>query len=128
MFKYQIMKSLYKYVSGIFLTGILSVAVITTASAQHAGGGGGGGHAGMLVALGSAGGGFHGSSIGSYRNNAGVGSHAAYGHYAVTGVHGVSSYTRGGFYRCRFWLLWLSAFGLLFRCVTIWLLSFLLGR
>ena len=90
------MKSLYKYVSGLFLTGMLSIAVITTASAQH--GGGGGGHASM----GS--GGFHGSvgaaGLGSYRSN-GVSSRTTSGYHAaaVAGVHGVSSYTAGGFYR-----------------------------
>ena len=93
------MKSLYKYVSGIFLTGMLSIAAVNTASAQH-GGGGGGGHASM------GGGGSHagfGGSAGGY-HNASVTSHTANGFRGNTyvGVHGVSSYTRGGFYRQGF--------------------------
>jgi hypothetical protein len=88
------MKKLYKYASGLFLTGLLSVAVITTASAQHGGGGGGGFHGG------GGGGGFHGGggvsthsgSIGALRTN-GIG-----GRSAVM-AHGHSTYARGGFYR-----------------------------
>jgi hypothetical protein len=88
------MKRLYKYVSGLALTGILSVAVITTASAQHGGGGfhGGGG-----------GGGFHGggggvsSSGGAGRSYAGTFSRGGVGVRAAA-----VSYNRGGFYRPGF--------------------------
>jgi len=92
------MKRLYKYASGLFLTGMLSVAVVTTASAQHGGGGGGGGFHGG----GGGGGGFHGAT--SYGGGAraysggtrgttanGVVAHSAYG--------GAYGYNRGGFYR-----------------------------
>src|ERR1700744_5772798 len=86
------MKSLYKYVSGLVLTGFLSVAVITTASAQH-----GGGHI-------SVGGGFHGSSFGGgFRT--GISSRSSFATNIgarFTGVHGVATYVRGGFYRPGF--------------------------
>jgi hypothetical protein len=93
------MKSLYKYVSGIFLSGIISIAIVTTASAQH-GGGGGGGHA----SFGGGGGGGHASFGGGGSHDA-VASHgvASYGGRSTySGVYGVSSYTRGGFYRPGF--------------------------
>jgi hypothetical protein len=86
------MKTLYKYVTGLALTGLLSVAVITTASAQHGGGGfhggGGGGFHGGGGSFHGGGGGFHGASYaGAFRG--GVGVHAA-------------GYARGGFYRPGF--------------------------
>jgi len=86
------MKSLYKYVSGLALTGFLSVAAITTASAQH-----GGGHI-------SLGGGFHGSSFGGgFRTGITArGSFSANVGARFTGVHGVATYSRGGFYRPGF--------------------------
>jgi hypothetical protein len=90
------MKSLYKYASGLVLTGLLSLAVVTTASAQH----GGGGHI-------SVGGGFHGSSFGGGFHSTGVmarNTFALRGNIGArfTGVHGVSAYSRGGFYRPGF--------------------------
>ena len=89
------MKSLYKYVSGLALTGFLSVAAITTASAQH-----GGGHVSM-------GGGFHGSSFGGGFHSTGVSARSSFGVRSnfgnrFTGVHGVTAYSRGGFYRPGF--------------------------
>lgn len=89
------MKRIYKYVSGLFLTGLLSVAVITTASAQHGGGhasmgGGGGFHAGVGI-----GGGFHASGM-TARSSFGAGIRGN------VGVHGIVSYNRGGFYRPGF--------------------------
>ena len=94
------MKSFNKYFSGIFLTGLLSVAVVSTASAQH-GGGGGGGHASF-----GGGGGAHagfGGSAGGY-HNASVQAHGFNGYHTTTlaSVHGVASYTAGGFYRPGF--------------------------
>ena len=91
------MKRLYKYASGLFLTGLLSVAVISTASAQH---GGGGSHGG-----GGGGGGFHGGGV-----SAGGGSHLysggnrAYGNGVVArGAYGGAyGYNRGGYYRAGF--------------------------
>ena len=91
------MKSLYKNLPGIILTGILSLAFVTTTTAQH---GGGGGHASMG---GGGGGSVHagmGGGGASYHNVGSVGSHTAFSSHATySGVHGVSSYTRGGFYR-----------------------------
>jgi hypothetical protein len=88
------MKSLYKYVSGLVLTGFLSVAAITTASAQH-----GGGHMSM-------GGGFHGSSFGGGFHSTGVSARSSFATGNIgarfTGVHGVATYARGGFYRPGF--------------------------
>jgi hypothetical protein len=54
------MKRLYKYASGLFLTGMLSVLVVASASAQRGGSHGGGG--GMR--MGGGGGGFHSSNVG----------------------------------------------------------------
>jgi hypothetical protein len=93
------MKSFNKYFSGIFLTGILSIAAVSTASAQHGGGGGGhasfGGGGGAHAGFGGSAGGYHNASVQSYSAN---GFHGA----TVTGVHGVSSYHAGGFYRPGF--------------------------
>jgi len=82
------MKTLYKYVTGLTLTGLLSVAVITTASAQHGGGGFHGGGGGGFHGGGVSSGGFRGvSNAGAFRGG--------------VGVHGVG-YARGGFYRPGF--------------------------
>jgi len=97
------MKSIYKHVSGMLLTGILTVAAVTTASAQHGGGGGGGGHASMGGGGGGAHAGFGGSAGGFH--NGGVSSRTASSNYngaRLSGVHGVSSYHAGGFYRPGF--------------------------
>ena len=100
------MKSVYKYVSGVFLTGILSVAVVTTASAQHghAGGGGssggGGGFRSGGVSSSSFGGGYRSSGLTSGSNRANF---AYRGTGAVgVGVHGTVAYAAGGFYRPGF--------------------------
>jgi hypothetical protein len=87
------MKRIYKYASGLFLTGMLSVLVISTASAQRGGSGGRGG-------------GFH-SSIGatSFRGAGGFGSgvragsvgvRSGVGYFAGVGFHA------GAFYRPNF--------------------------
>ena len=92
------MKRIYKYASGLFLTGMLSVLMITTASAQRGGhfGGGGGFHS-------SGGVGFHGSSGisagfrgGSGNIRAGAGFRAGVGYFAGRG------YIGGAFYRPGF--------------------------
>jgi hypothetical protein len=92
------MKRLYKYASGLFLTGLLSLAVITTASAQHGGGGHGGGGG-----VSSGGGGFHSSGGGSYGHsfstNRAYGNNAVIAHRAYGGAYG---YNRGGYYRSGF--------------------------
>ena len=55
------MKKTYKYLSGLFLTGVLSLLMATSVSAQHSGGhGGSGGFRGS-----SSGGGFFGGRSGS---------------------------------------------------------------
>jgi len=93
------MKRLYKYVSGLALAGMLSVAVVTTASAQHGGGGfhggsGGGGFHGGGGGGGVSSSGFRGSSFaGSYRGGVGV---------RAVAVRGAYGYNRGGFYRPGF--------------------------
>lgn len=89
------MKKLYKYASGLFLTGLLSLGIIFTANAQHAGG---------RVSFG---GGFHGGGI-SLRGGGSVFSRSNVG--LRTGVtarnagvfRGSVSYARGGFYRPGF--------------------------
>lgn len=100
------MKRFYKFTSGLFLTGLFSVLVISSASAQrggfHGGGGGGGG------VRSSGGGGFHNSGIGfGSRNsvNAGVNSRgvtsyrSGAGYYAGVGYHGGAFYRPGfGYY------------------------------
>jgi hypothetical protein len=86
------MKRLYKYASGLFLTGLLSVAVISTASAQHGGFHGGGGGGGGFH---SSGGGVSAHSLGS-TTRASYGSNAVIAHRAYGGGYG---YNRGGFYR-----------------------------
>jgi hypothetical protein len=89
------MKRLYKYASGLLLTGFLLVLMICSASAQRGGGHGGGFHMG-------GGAGFHGSSGLGFRGNGGVGSHGAAsfrsgaGYFAGVGYHG------GAFYRPGF--------------------------
>jgi len=89
------MKRIYKYVSGLFLTGFLSVLMISSASAQR--GGGGGGHFGGGGHIG--GGGFH-SSSGLSRGAVGAGGAGSFrsgrGYFAGAGYHG------GAFYRTGF--------------------------
>lgn len=100
MIQIHIMKTLYKYTSGLLLTGILSLGLGLTAKAQHHIGGGGGG--------GGFGGGFHGS-VGAHSFNGGsnrfnAGSHFAYRGHTIAGgaFHGAVAYHRGGFYRGGF--------------------------
>jgi Family of unknown function (DUF6515) len=89
------MKRLYKYVSGLFLTGLLSIAVINTASAQH---GGGGFHGGGGGGFHGGGGGFHSSGI-SARGTFGLRGSTA---FRGSAIRGAVSYNRGGFYRAGF--------------------------
>ena len=98
------MKRIYKYASGLFLTGLLSLFMIATASAQRGGRGGGGGgfHGGGGI-------GFHGSNGIGFRGgvNAGTGFRGGVsnrnglafrsgGYFAGRGYHG------GAFYRPGF--------------------------
>jgi hypothetical protein len=92
------MKRLYKYASGLFVTGLLSVLVISTASAQHSGGGGHGGGGFRGSSSGGGGYGFHNSGVGA---NAGVrggvsGVRSGRGYFAGVG------YRAGAFYRPGF--------------------------
>jgi len=83
------MKRLYKYAFGLVLTGMLSVAAVSTASAQHHGGGGGGG-------------GFRGSGGFSF-SRGGFGSRSSFGVSArASAIGGAVAYNRGGFYRPGF--------------------------
>ena len=93
------MKSLYKYVSGLALAGMLSLAVITTANAQRGGGGGGGFHGG------GGGGGFHGgggSASSGFRSSSFANSYRGSGVRATAFRGGAYGYNRGGFYRAGF--------------------------
>jgi hypothetical protein len=96
------MKRIYKYASGLFLTGMLTVLMMTTASAQrggHFGGGGGSFHSGGGV-------GFHGNNGisagfrgGSGNIRAGVGFRAGVGYFAGSGYHSGAFYRPGfGYY------------------------------
>ncbi len=97
------MKRFYKYASGLIFTGMLTMLMMTTASAQrggHFGGGGGGGfHSGGGI-------GFHGNSGisagvrgGSGNIRAGVGFRAGVGYFAGRGYHGGAFYRPGfGYY------------------------------
>ena len=96
------MKRIYKYASGLFLTGMLSIMMIGTASAQrggHSGGGGGGVHSGGGIS-------YHGTSgmAGGVRTGTGRGS-GAYGVSAVRSGRGYFAgvgYRPGAFYRPGF--------------------------
>lgn len=85
------MKRVYKYTSGLFLTGLLTVILVSSASAQRGGGHGGGG--GFHV---GGGGGFHGSSIGNTHVGGGARFRSGVGYFAGSGFHGGAFY-RGGF-------------------------------
>jgi hypothetical protein len=92
------MKRIYKYATGLFLTGLLAVLLVSTASAQRGGHFGGGSHSG---------GGFHNSvgvrSGGNTRVAANFHSAIAYrtgrGYFAGVGYHGGAFYRPGfGYY------------------------------
>jgi len=92
------MKRFYKYASGLFLTGLLSALMITTASAQRGGGfhGGGGFRGGFHSSTGS---GFHGSTGVSGNARAGVGYRSGTGYFAGRGFHSGAFYRPGfGYY------------------------------
>ena len=92
------MKRIYKYATGLFLTGLLAVLLVPTASAQRGGHFGGGSHSG---------GGFHNSvgvrSGGNTQVSANFHSAIAYrtgrGYFAGVGYHGGAFYRPGfGYY------------------------------
>ncbi|HEY8780917.1 MAG TPA: DUF6515 family protein [Mucilaginibacter sp.] len=97
------MKRIYKYAAGLFLTGLLSAAMITTASAQRGGhSGGGGSHVG-----GGGGVGFHGSTgMGGFRGGVRTGVRGGVGYRggfrSGTGYFAGSGYHGGAFYRPGF--------------------------
>lgn len=65
------MKRISKYLSALAFTGLLSIALITSADAQHRGGGGGSHGGGGGGFHGGGGGGFHGGGGGSFRSSGG---------------------------------------------------------
>jgi hypothetical protein len=94
------MKRIYKYACGLFLTGLLSVMIISTASAQRHGGGGGGSHFGGGV-------GFHGGSgissgIHNTGNFGGRGGRSAASFRSGRGYFSGVGYHGGAFYRPGF--------------------------
>jgi len=101
------MKRIYKYASGLFLTGLLSVLMITTASAQRgsrSGGGGGGGASsggggGMSSGMGYRGN--NGLSMGYRGNNvvASSGVRGAFGYRSGVGYYHGMGYHGGAYYR-----------------------------
>ena len=110
------MKTLFKYASGLFLTGMLSVLMVAPADAQRGATHGGGG--GIRIGGGggsSIGGGFRGSNLGIARPATGVGvrgnngsfaagvrpNSAAVGYRGRTGSNlgGTTGYHGGAFYR-----------------------------
>jgi hypothetical protein len=95
------MKRIYKYASGMFLTGLFSALMITGASAQrggsHSGGGGGGVHL-------SGGFGVHNSTglSSGFRGNQNVGVRSAIAYRAGVGYFAGAGYNSGAFYRPGF--------------------------
>lgn len=95
------MKKLFKYGSGLFLAGLLSIMMIAPANAQrggfHGGGGGGGFHGGGVSSFGSFhGGATHFAGVSSYRSGA--------GYFAGVGYHGGAFYRPGfGYYGYPHW-------------------------
>jgi len=109
------MKTLFKYASGLFLTGMLSVLMVAPASAQRGASHGGGGV--RIGGGGSMGGGFRGSNLGIARPATGVGvrgsngsfanvrpNSAAVGYRGRTGneLGGSTGYHSGAFYRAGY--------------------------
>jgi hypothetical protein len=99
------MKRLLKYASGLVLTGMLSVLMISPANAQR-GGGGGGFHGGGGGFHGGGGGGFRGNSSGSFgstsRASTGFSSRGASSFRSGTGYFAGAGYHGGAFYRPGF--------------------------
>jgi hypothetical protein len=95
------MKRFYKYASGLFLTGLITVMMISTASAQRGSRGGGGG-----VRMGG-GGGFHSGGVGFARTGTGfgrggVGVRGSLSFRGGTGYFAGRGYRAGAFYRPGF--------------------------
>jgi hypothetical protein len=84
------MKRLYKYASGLLLTGMLSLAAVSTASAQHHMGGGGGG------------GSFHTGGVSGGRSFSGFSGSRVTARGANFGYRSGMRYNRGGFYRAGY--------------------------
>ncbi len=99
------MKRISKYASGLFLTGLLSVMMISVASAQrggHFGGGGGSGHIGGVTSFRGSGGlsaGVRGNSFAAVTARPGVGFRTGAGYFGGVGYHGGAFYRPGfGYY------------------------------
>jgi hypothetical protein len=91
------MKRLYKYTSGLFLTGLLSVALLSVAHAQRGGHGGGGG--GFHFGGGSRSG---ASAFGGSGVRAGSGTHSITSFRSGAGYRAGYGYHGGAFYRKGF--------------------------
>ncbi len=88
------MRSLFKYMSAFTLTGLLTIALIGGAYAQHGGHGGGGGSHGGGGGSHGGGGGFHGGG-GGFRGGSGFHGGGSF-HGGGGGVRGGSSFHGGG--------------------------------
>ncbi|TWI99423.1 hypothetical protein JN11_02740 [Mucilaginibacter frigoritolerans] len=98
------MKKLFKYGSGLFLVGLFSIMMVSTANAQRGFHGGGGG--GMHLSGGGGGGSFSGAYRGgSLTRTTGVGSYrSGSGYFAGVGYHGGAFYRPGfGYYGYPHW-------------------------
>jgi len=99
------MKTIYKYASGLFLSGLLAMALISTASAQRGGHfGGGGSHIGGSGFHGSTGlsGGFRGSFRGGFNAHPGISARGVVGYRGGAGYFAGRGYHGGAFYRPGF--------------------------
>ncbi|MDR3695518.1 DUF6515 family protein [Mucilaginibacter sp.] len=95
---------MYKFATGLFLTGLLSVLIISTASAQRGGhsGGGGGGSVGAHFGGGSVG--FH-NSVGArsaFNGQVAANFHSTIAYRAGRGYFAGAGYHGGAFYRPGF--------------------------
>jgi hypothetical protein len=102
------MKKLLKYGSGLFLVGLFSIMLVSTASAQRGGfHGGGGGGGGTHFGGGSFNGGFRGGS--SARAVGVTGYRSGAGYFAGAGYHGGAFYRPGfGYYGYPHWGFYLG--------------------
>jgi len=97
------MKTIYKHACGLFLTGMLSVLMISTASAQRGGhsGGGGGGGIGFHGTSGLSGG-VHTSATGYRGSSRGSGTYGVSAVRSGRGYFAGAGYRAGAFYRPGF--------------------------
>jgi hypothetical protein len=99
------MKRIYKYASGLFLTGLLSVLMISAASAQRGFRGGGGGGGSMRISGGSGGGGFHSNGLalnGRGATGSGISARGGQSFRSGAGYFSGAGFHGGAFYRPGF--------------------------